>query len=144
MRYRYVTCDVFTERRFGGNQLAVLTDARGLDTAAMLMLCILVYGEGFLSLMGSYAIGAQLVFFSAATVLPYVFGFGLAREQRIVVSLGMATRNLGAAFAPLFAVPGVDHRAIVMVALGVLMQASFSFAAATFYGRHTRGGTGPA
>lgn len=116
----------------------------GLDTVAMLVLCIVVYGEGFLSLMGSYAIGAQLVFFSAATVLPYVFGFGLAREQRIVVSLGMATRNLGAAFAPLFAVPGVDHRAIVMVALGVIMQASFSFAAATFYGRHTRGGTGPA
>lgn len=116
----------------------------GADTLLMLALCIFVYGEGFLSLLGSYAIGAQLVFFSAATLLPWVIGFGLPREQRIVVSLGMATRNLGAAFAPLFAVPGVDHRAIVMVALGVVMQASFSFAAATFYGRHTRGGTGPA
>jgi trans-2,3-dihydro-3-hydroxyanthranilate isomerase len=31
----YVTVDVFTDRRFGGNPLAVLTDARGLDTAAM-------------------------------------------------------------------------------------------------------------
>ena len=35
MRYRYLTCDVFTDRRFGGNQLAVLLDAQGLDTAAM-------------------------------------------------------------------------------------------------------------
>ena len=35
MRYRYLTCDVFTDRRFGGNQLAVLLDAEGLDTAAM-------------------------------------------------------------------------------------------------------------
>ena len=35
MRYRYLTCDVFTNRRFGGNQLAVLLDAEGLDTAAM-------------------------------------------------------------------------------------------------------------
>ena len=35
MRYRYLTCDVFTDRRFGGNQLAVLPDAAGLDTAAM-------------------------------------------------------------------------------------------------------------
>ena len=34
MRYR-TTCDVFTNRRFGGNQLAVLLDAEGLDTAAM-------------------------------------------------------------------------------------------------------------
>ena len=35
MRYRFVTCDVFTERRFGGNQLAVLPDAEGLTAAQM-------------------------------------------------------------------------------------------------------------
>ena len=35
MRYRFLTCDVFTTRRFGGNQLAVLPDAAGLDGAAM-------------------------------------------------------------------------------------------------------------
>jgi len=35
MRYRYFTCDVFTDRRFGGNQLAVLPDARGLDAQQM-------------------------------------------------------------------------------------------------------------
>ena len=33
--YTFETVDVFTPKRFGGNQLAVLTDARGLDTAAM-------------------------------------------------------------------------------------------------------------
>lgn len=33
--YRYYTCDVFTRARFGGNPLAVVPDARGLDTAAM-------------------------------------------------------------------------------------------------------------
>jgi len=30
MRYRYFTCDVFTDRRFGGNPLAVLPEAAGL------------------------------------------------------------------------------------------------------------------
>lgn len=35
-RYRYYTADVFTDRRFGGNQLAVLPDARGLTDAQML------------------------------------------------------------------------------------------------------------
>jgi trans-2,3-dihydro-3-hydroxyanthranilate isomerase len=35
MRYRYYTCDVFTSTRFGGNQLAVLTDARGLSDSRM-------------------------------------------------------------------------------------------------------------
>jgi len=33
--YDYVTLDVFTNRRFGGNPLAVFADARGLDTATM-------------------------------------------------------------------------------------------------------------
>ena len=35
MKYRYYTCDVFTERRFGGNQLAVLPEAVGLSTQQM-------------------------------------------------------------------------------------------------------------
>jgi trans-2,3-dihydro-3-hydroxyanthranilate isomerase len=35
MRHRYVTCDVFTTTRFGGNQLAVLPDARGLTAEQM-------------------------------------------------------------------------------------------------------------
>ena len=30
MEYQYYTCDVFTDQRFGGNQLAVITDARDL------------------------------------------------------------------------------------------------------------------
>jgi len=34
-RYRFVTVDVFTDRRFGGNPLAVFPDARGLDAAQM-------------------------------------------------------------------------------------------------------------
>ena len=125
--------------------------ATGIDTILMLLLCVVVYGKEFLTLVGSHAIGAQILFFAAATVGPYVLGFGIPRTQRVVMSLGMATRNLGAAFAPLFAIPGVDQRAIVMVAFGVLMQASFSFAAATFYGRHAPtaaaapgGGTGAA
>jgi trans-2,3-dihydro-3-hydroxyanthranilate isomerase len=33
--FRYTTCDVFTDRIFGGNPLAVVTDARGLDDASM-------------------------------------------------------------------------------------------------------------
>jgi trans-2,3-dihydro-3-hydroxyanthranilate isomerase len=33
--YPFVTVDVFTERRFGGNPLAVFPDARGLSDAAM-------------------------------------------------------------------------------------------------------------
>lgn len=35
MRYRYSICDVFSDQRFGGNQLAVLPEAAGLSDAQM-------------------------------------------------------------------------------------------------------------
>jgi trans-2,3-dihydro-3-hydroxyanthranilate isomerase len=35
MRYRFFTCDVFTDRAFGGNPLAVFPDARGLSSQQM-------------------------------------------------------------------------------------------------------------
>ncbi len=35
MRYRFFTCDVFTDTRFGGNQLAVLPEAEGLSASQM-------------------------------------------------------------------------------------------------------------
>lgn len=35
MEYTYYTADVFTQTRFGGNPLAVLPDARGIDDALM-------------------------------------------------------------------------------------------------------------
>ena len=46
-----------------------------------------------------------------------------------------STRNIGAALAPLFAIPDVDQRAIVMVALGVPMQTIFSLLAASWFSR---------
>jgi trans-2,3-dihydro-3-hydroxyanthranilate isomerase len=35
MKLKYYICDVFTDQRFGGNQLAVLPDARGLSDTRM-------------------------------------------------------------------------------------------------------------
>ena len=35
-QFRYYTCDVFTDRAFGGNPLAVISDARRLDDGTML------------------------------------------------------------------------------------------------------------
>ena len=35
MRYRFYTCDVFTNKRFGGNPLAVLPEASGLSDKQM-------------------------------------------------------------------------------------------------------------
>ena len=116
----------------------IVKKATGIDTLLMLGLCVAIYGKAFLGLVGSYAIGVQILFFSVAAVGPYLLSARLPRGQKIVLSLGMCTRNVGAALAPLFAVPEVDQRAIVMVSFGVLMQAVFSFVAASYFGRSAR------
>jgi BASS family bile acid:Na+ symporter len=113
----------------------IVKKVTGIDTLLMLGLCVAIYGKAFLGLVGSYAIGVQVLFFSVAAVGPYLLSFGLPEGQKIVLSLGMCTRNIGAALAPLFAAPDVDQRAIVMVSFGVLMQAAFALAAATYFGR---------
>jgi BASS family bile acid:Na+ symporter len=116
----------------------IVKKATGIDTLLMLVLCVVIYGKAFLGLVGSYAIGVQILFFSVASVGPYLLSFGLPQGQKIVLSLGMCTRNIGAALAPLFAVPDVDQRAIVMVSFGVLMQAAFAIAAASYFGRRAK------
>lgn len=90
-----------------------------LFTATTMLACLVVYGEDMLGVAGSFAVISLMLFLLAVTVIPYRFGFGLPHEQKIVLSLGMATRNLGAAFAPLVAAPFIDKRATVMVVLGI-------------------------
>jgi BASS family bile acid:Na+ symporter len=113
----------------------VIKKATGLVTIAMLVLCVVVYGEGFVDAIGTYAIGAQLLFYILATAASIGLSIGMPREQTSVLALGMCTRNLGAAFAPLFAVAAVDERAIIMVALGVPLQTLCSWLTAVWLGR---------
>lgn len=98
-------------------------------TLLLLVLVLVLYYEGFIGALGSYAIGTQLLFAVSITVAAHAMGWRLKREQRIVVSLGVCTRNLGAAFAPLLAVSS-DPRTTVMVALGVPITLIVSYAAA--------------
>ncbi len=116
----------------------------GIDTLVMLVLCLVVYGKGFVGAVGTYAIGAQILFFSIATAASYAFSFGLPQGQKSVIALGMSTRNIGPAMAPLFALPDVDQRAIVMVALAAPMQTIFSLLASRWFSRRSSAGQPPA
>jgi len=106
----------------------------GLATIATGVLCVVVYGKGLLSVPGSFALLAQLVFFFVMTAFSYWLAFGLRQDRKIVLSIGMATRNLGAALAPLFSVADMDQRAIVMVVLALPIMVVFALLAAKWFG----------
>jgi BASS family bile acid:Na+ symporter len=108
-------------------------------TIALMASSLAVYGADLMGIRGSLALVAQGAFFAIVTTLPYGFGFGLPHEQKIVLSVGMATRNVGTALAPLMAVPDIDQRAVVMVVLGFPVMVAFAFGAAKWFGRPAAG-----
>jgi len=94
-----------------------------IATLALLVLVGVIHGRGVLDAVGSHAILAQVVFVAVVTVLAHLAGAGLSAPQRGVVTVGMATRNIGAALAPLAAIES-DPRAMVMIAIAVPVTAA--------------------
>ena len=112
----------------------------GVATIIMLAAFVLVYYKDLLSAVGEYAILTLIVFFLITIVTSYVFSFGLPGNQKSVLSLGVSTRNLGAAFATLSSMSQIDQRATVIVALAVPIQVIISLIAARFFGRNVAKG----
>jgi BASS family bile acid:Na+ symporter len=96
----------------------------------VLGLVLWIYAGDFVSALGTFALGAQILFCALATAGPYFFGADLAYKRKSVLSLGVCTRNIGAAIAPLLAAAGTDRRAIAMCALGVPITVVVGFVAA--------------
>jgi BASS family bile acid:Na+ symporter len=106
-----------------------------ITTMVMLVVMAIVYGKDFIGAIGSYAIGTLVLFVGVITLATDRLGFGLKQEQRSVLTIGMCTRNLGAAIAPLMTIRA-DPRSVVMVAIGIPVTLAFSFLVARWYASH--------
>jgi BASS family bile acid:Na+ symporter len=124
-----------------GKARPVIKGATLVATIATAILCVVVYGKGLLGITGSLAVASQVLFFVPVTAVSYWLGVGLPNDRRIVLSAGMATRNLGAALAPLFAMPSVDQRAVVMVVLGLPLMVVFARLSVRWFGPSPLAGT---
>src|SRR6266576_279270 len=70
--YRYVVVDVFTDRPLAGNQLAVFTDARGLDAETMQALAREInYSESTFVLPAETGGHAKMRIFTPTQELPF-------------------------------------------------------------------------
>ncbi|WP_137126322.1 bile acid:sodium symporter family protein [Roseomonas sp. HF4] len=101
----------------------------------LLVLCGVMFGRGFVAAFGSFAVGSQVLFLTIMTAASYGLARGLRPQRRSVLGLGLCTRNVGAAMAPLLSAPGVDDGVIVMVALGVPVQIACGLLAAKWFAR---------
>jgi bile acid:Na+ symporter, BASS family len=111
----------------------VVKKIAGLFTLLVLVFVLVLYGKKMLDSMGSFAIGAQLLFLGGMVVVSYLVGFGLKQDQRSIMALGMGTRNIAAVFAVLMAIPNPDARLVVMVVLVVPLSVVVAFVAARVF-----------
>ncbi len=100
-----------------------------------LVLTFVLYGRDLLDTVGSFAPGAQVLFFVAITVMSYKIGFGLEQQQRSAMALGMCTRNIAAVFAAYFGITNPPPGLFVMVILVVPLAAIVAVVSAHLFGR---------
>ena len=114
--------------------VTLITNAAG---GLLLLALIPLYGSGIVSAVGSYAIAMQIVFVAVVAGVAHACGAVLPSGARRVLTLGMCSRNLGAALAPL-ALIEPDPRAMVMIAIAAPVTIAGSIITARWLAlRHT-------
>jgi hypothetical protein len=88
-----------------------------------------------LGTVGSFAPGAQVLFFVAITAISYKIGLGLEQQQRSTMALGICTRNIAAVFAAFFGITDPPQGLFVMVVLVVPLAAIVAGVAARLFAR---------
>lgn len=94
-----------------------------------------LYGKEMLSAVGSFAIGAQVLFFVAITFLSYKIPFGLKKTQRSGMALGMCTRNIAAVFVAYFGITDPEPGVFVMIVLVVPLALIVALIAAKIFAK---------
>jgi BASS family bile acid:Na+ symporter len=107
----------------------------GIFLVLTLVLTLVLYGRDMLGAVGSFAPGAQVLFFAAITALSYKIGFGLEQQQRSGMALGMCTRNIAAVFAAYFGITNAPSGLFVMIVLVVPLALIVALVAARLFAR---------
>lgn len=101
----------------------------------MLGLVLWVFRTDLAAMVGTWVIATQLLFYSCVTAASYISASGLPHSQKSVLALGVSTRNIGAAIAPLLAIAGTDPRTIAMAVMSVPVTVFCAFGAAPLLAR---------
>jgi len=113
--------------------LPLMKRLAGISTLATLGFIVVSHFEDFVSTVGSYAIGAEVLFLLGIAFLSYRFGFGLNQGQRSAMAMAMATRNAAPMLAVFTAFPDQDPRMLVMILLSGPVPALISLPMARYF-----------
>jgi bile acid:Na+ symporter, BASS family len=128
-------CIRFIARDLAERAHPVVKKITGVDIAVMLSIVVVLYWRDFLGAVGSYVIAAQVLYYCTLAAAAYGLGFGLSHEKKSALALGLCTRNVGAAMAPLLSVSSPDDRATVECIMAVFITLAVGFGVANILGR---------
>jgi BASS family bile acid:Na+ symporter len=106
-----------------------------LTTLAVIVWAAVIYGREMLATAGSFALLSMIVFMVVMGLITYRFSFGLKRNQRSVMSLGMLTRNGSVVLISTLSIPNVDPLIITYVVMFVLWTGVIGVIAAIILGK---------
>jgi BASS family bile acid:Na+ symporter len=107
----------------------------GITTLLSLVSVLLIYFREFIKVLGSYAILGQLLLALGILLMAYYIGFGLKKNQRSAMALGMSSRNVSAMFAVYIVLPTPDPYLLVMILLSGPIPALTAYFTARYLGR---------
>jgi BASS family bile acid:Na+ symporter len=122
-------------RRVADKIFPAIKMTAGITTVLSLVSVILIYFSEFIKVLGSFAILGQLILAIGILLMAYYIGFGLKKNQRSAMALGMSSRNVSAMFAVYIVLPTPDPFLLVMILLSGPIPALTAYFVALYMGK---------
>ena len=107
----------------------------GLSTLLTIILCLIIYYKPMWATAGSMATLAMTIFMVVMALIAFYSGFGFNRGEKVVMSLGMGTRNIAAVLIGVLTIADVKPNMVSMVVIWTLWSFILSMIIAPLIGR---------
>ncbi len=107
----------------------------GLTTILTIIFCFLLYSKQMWATAGSMAMLSLTIFMVVMALISFYFGFGLNRAEKVVMSLGIGTRNIAAVLIGVLAIADVTPNMVAMVIIWTLWSFILSIIIAPLMGK---------
>ena len=107
----------------------------GLSTLLTIILCLIIYYKPMWATAGSMAMLALTIFMVVMAVISYYSGFAFNRGEKVVMALGMGTRNIAAVLIGVLTIADVKPNMVAMVVIWTLWSFILSMIIAPIMGK---------
>lgn len=120
--------------RFTDKIFPAMKRLAGITTVIAMLFVLVLYFPDFISILGSLAIGAHILFVFGIMFISYYISFGLKKNQASAIALGMGSRNPAAMLVVYMALQITDPKMLLMILLAGPIPGITSYFMTNFFG----------